>query len=147
VFKRILVPVDGSATAQRGLKVALRLAREQKARVRLVNVSQIAAGAPPAGGILVSELYNAIRRSGEDLVAKAARACKAARVPCETQVQVALAGPASDFILAQARKWRADLIVMGTHGRRGLQRLALGSDAERVVRAARAPVLLIRSPT
>jgi nucleotide-binding universal stress UspA family protein len=129
------------------LAVALRLARESKARVRLVHLAQIVAGAPPAGGILVSQLYEAIRRSGEDLVAKAARACKAARVPCETRVQVALAGPASDFILAEARKWRADLIVMGTHGRRGLQRLALGSDAERVVRAARAPVLLIRSPT
>jgi nucleotide-binding universal stress UspA family protein len=145
MFKRILVPVDGSATGAAGLKLAVRLAREGKARVRLVHLSQIVAGAPPAGGMLVSQLYNAIRASGEAVVAKAARACRSARVPCDTRLAVAMAGRASDVILEEARKWRADLIVMGTHGRRGLQRLALGSDAERVARAARVPLLLVRA--
>ena len=52
--------------------------------------------------------------------------------------------PVSDVILDEARKWRADLIVMGTHGRRGVNRLLLGSDAERVLRSAPVPVLLVR---
>jgi nucleotide-binding universal stress UspA family protein len=56
-----------------------------------------------------------------------------------------IGGPAADFIIAQAKQWPADLIVMGTHGRRGLARLAMGSDAEQVVRAMTVPVLLVRS--
>jgi nucleotide-binding universal stress UspA family protein len=54
-------------------------------------------------------------------------------------------GRAADFIVEQARKWRADLIVLGTHGRRGVRRLVMGSDAEQVIRATRVPVLLVRS--
>ena len=55
-----------------------------------------------------------------------------------------IGGAAADLILAQAKIWQPDLIVMGTHGRRGLARLALGSDAENVVRAATVPVMLVR---
>jgi nucleotide-binding universal stress UspA family protein len=51
---------------------------------------------------------------------------------------------ASDVILEAAIKWRADLIVMGTHGRRGLDRLLIGSDAERVLRSTPVPLLLVR---
>jgi nucleotide-binding universal stress UspA family protein len=54
-------------------------------------------------------------------------------------------GRAADFIVQQANKWGADLIVLGTHGRRGVKRLVMGSDAEQVVRTTRVPVLLVRS--
>ena len=53
--------------------------------------------------------------------------------------------PVADVIVREARKWKADLIVIGTHGRRGLRRVVMGSDAEQVVRSAPAPVLLIRA--
>ena len=53
-------------------------------------------------------------------------------------------GHAADIIVAQAKKWRADIIVIGTHGRRGLRRLVMGSDAEEVVRTSPVPVLLVR---
>jgi nucleotide-binding universal stress UspA family protein len=56
-----------------------------------------------------------------------------------------MAGPAAEAILRDARKWGADLIVMGTHGRRGLRRVVLGSDAEQVVRMSKVPVLLVRA--
>jgi nucleotide-binding universal stress UspA family protein len=56
-----------------------------------------------------------------------------------------IGGPAADTIVAQAQQWPADLIVMGTHGRRGFARLAMGSDAEHVVRAASVPVMLVRN--
>ena len=51
----------------------------------------------------------------------------------------------ADVIVREAQKWKADLIVIGTHGRRGLRRVVMGSDAEQVVRNAPAPVLLIRA--
>ena len=51
----------------------------------------------------------------------------------------------ADEVLSEAKKWRADLIVMGTHGRRGLRRLVLGSDAEQIVRLANVPVLLVHA--
>ena len=55
------------------------------------------------------------------------------------------ARPVSDVILNEARKWRADLIVMGAHGRRGINRLLLGSDAERVLHGVQIPVLLVKA--
>lgn len=63
------------------------------------------------------------------------------------RVSEALPGiEAADVIVEQAKKREADLIVMGTHGRRGLRRFALGSDAELVVRSSPVPVLLVRGP-
>ncbi len=53
--------------------------------------------------------------------------------------------PVADVIVREARKWKADLIVIGTHGQRGMRRVVMGSDAEQVVRNAPAPVLLIRA--
>ena len=66
-------------------------------------------------------------------------------VEAESVLLESIGGPAADPIAVQARQWPADLIVMGTHGRRGLARLALGSDAEEVVRIMPVPVLLVRS--
>ena len=65
---------------------------------------------------------------------------KASTVLLET-----LTGPAADPSIKQAKKWGADLIVLGTHGRRGVRRLLMGSDAEQVVRYAPVPVMLVRS--
>ena len=146
MFKRILVPVDGSRPAAAGLRTALGLAREQKARVMLVHLGQIVVSAPyPPNGMAAAQLYDAIKLNGEKILARAAALCKTRRVPCETRLYVAIADRAADVIVEEAKRWRADLIVMGTHGRRGLQRLALGSDAELVVRNSRVPVLLVRA--
>jgi nucleotide-binding universal stress UspA family protein len=85
-----------------------------------------------------------LRADGRKVLDKALARAEAAGVQAEA-VQVASRGsPVSDVILAQARRAKADVIVMGTHGRRGLNRLLLGSDAERVLRDARVPVLLVR---
>ena len=146
MFKRILVPVDGSIPSAAGLRTALRLAREQRAQVRLVHLAQVLPPAPYAGGMAVSELYAAVKRTGEKVLARAAAFCKSRGVTSETRLYVAMADRAADVIVEEARRWRADLIVMGTHGRRGLRRLALGSDAELVVRDAKVPVLLVRAP-
>ena len=83
---------------------------------------------------------------GERLLARAAARCKERGIRCEQALYVAMADRASGVVLKEARRWRADLVVMGTHGRRGVRRLALGSDAEQVARNARVPVLLVRVP-
>ena len=69
------------------------------------------------------------------------------RVKVDTVLLETLGHPVADLIIKQSKKWRADVIVLGTHGRRGLSRLLMGSDAEMVVREAQVPVLLVRSPS
>ncbi len=66
-------------------------------------------------------------------------------IRAKTLLRETLGGPAADSIVRDARRQRADLIVLGTHGRRGLRRMVLGSDAEAVVRTSPVPVLLVRS--
>ena len=145
MFKRILVPVDGSKASGAGLRAAIALAREQKARLRLVHLAQVVVAPPPASGFAVSELYALIKAAGAKLLQRTARQCRQRGVECDTRLYVAIAGRASRTILEEASKWRADLIVMGTHGRRGMRRFVLGSDAEQVVRASPAPVMVVRA--
>ena len=147
MYSRILVPVDGSATSLLGLKHAIGLATDEHAQLRLLNVVDESILIPavyayPSGD--TADLIDSLRVSGRKaLAAAAARAAKrgvdAERAQLESHLQ-----PVSDAILAEARKWQADLIVMGTHGRRGLNRLMLGSDAERLLRESPVPVLLVR---
>jgi nucleotide-binding universal stress UspA family protein len=67
-------------------------------------------------------------------------------VAVETVLLGARGNRVADLIVKQAKKWHADLIVLGTHGRRGVARVLMGSDAEIVVRETPVPVLLVRSP-
>jgi nucleotide-binding universal stress UspA family protein len=145
MYKRILVPVDGSDTSKRGLRAALELA-DDAASVRVVNVvdeNLIPASRPvKIGGD--REFIASLKARGEQVLkeARAAVARKRVRSDCVQR----LSGPrtVSEAILDEAAKWRADVIVMGTHGRRGLRRLLMGSDASHVLREAAVPVLLVR---
>ena len=76
---------------------------------------------------------------------KAVRADLAAGVPVDTLLMECFAQRTSEVVIAQAQTWKADLIVLGTHGRRGVGRLLMGSDAEQIVRSATVPVLLVRA--
>lgn len=148
MYQRILVPLDGSATSMRGLEEAIRIASARNARLRLLNVIDDTLLVPAAYANPVGDLGNVIDslaasgRNALELGAK--RAAKRAVQVEQAQVRAGLRA-VSDVILGEARKWRADLIVMGTHGRRGVKRLVLGSDAERVLREASVPVLLVRA--
>ena len=145
-YKRILVPIDGSASARRGLDEALLLARQNNARIRLLHVIGIFIPTPALTGKRpAKDIARILHKAGNALLAKAAARAGKHRVVAETALLEIGAGRAADAIVTQARKWRADLIVIGTHGRRGIDRLALGSDAEKVVRTAPVPVLTVRS--
>lgn len=148
-YKRILVPVDGSATSKLGLREALALAKSQGARLQLVHVVDqhyvVTSGAEM--GIYATDLLASLKQAGRRLLDNAEALVKRQGLRCSSVLLETAAGPAADRIVRQARKWGADVIVMGTHGRRGIGRLVMGSDAEQVLRTSPVPVLLVRSKT
>jgi nucleotide-binding universal stress UspA family protein len=147
MYEHILVPLDGSDAAERGLREAVNLAADRKARLRLLTVvDTLSFGAIEMSAIVsVESLIDDLRRQGDRVLAQA-QACAAERgVAAETSRGEVKGTPVADAIVEEATRHRCDLIVMGTHGRRGLRRIALGSDAELVVRASPVPVLLVRA--
>ena len=144
--RRILVPVDGSTASNVGRAQAIGLAQTEGARLRFLNVVDESLGfsSPDIGAVDMGDLLRSMRELGEKSVEQAASFAVKAGLRADTAVLPSRGRRASDVILDEARKWRADLIVMGTHGRRGFNRLLLGSDAERVLRDAPVPVLLVR---
>lgn len=145
MYKRILVPLDGSATAERGLREAMDLCAGQETKLLLLHVVDdyplLIETSSMTG---YDEMMRTLRQYGLDVLAKARKACEDASVHCETLLREVTGERVSDIIIAQAGQHACDLIVMGTHGRRGWQRLAIGSQAEAVARASPVPVLLVR---
>ena len=146
MYKRILVPIDGSETAERGLREAIGIAAAVGATIVVLNVtlesSILMEGMTMA---YYKEAAAELVRAAGVMVDQASKAVTGAGVACETAVVEATAGAAWETIVEQAVQRRCDLVVMGTHGRRGLKRLTLGSDAELVVRHAGVPVLLVNA--
>lgn len=146
-FRRILVPVDGSPTSGRALDEAIRVAQAFGARLRLVHVMdelRWVNGFEPAGAYL-DEVLPRMRQAGEKLLAEGLGKAISAHVEVDSELVIQSAGRVCDLVCDEAKRWGADLIVAGTHGRRGVDRLLVGSDAEQIVRLASVPVLLVRS--
>lgn len=145
VYQRILVPLDGSATSQRGLKEAIRLARDNGARLRLVHVlDETPALGMMEEGVDLEPYLRELTKKGRAILERAERLAGKSGVPADAVMAETAGGGVADAILRAAKKWRADVIVMGTHGRRGLRHVVLGSEAERVLRLSPLPVLLVR---
>jgi nucleotide-binding universal stress UspA family protein len=146
MYHKILVPVDGSETSTRGLNEAIRLAKIHGAELRLVHiVNEFILDVTYSPGLYPENLIESLRSGGKAILDAAQSMAQDAGVKAECVMLESIGGVPADFILAQAKDWKADLIVMGTHGRRGLLRLALGSNADLVVRGATMPVMLIRA--
>ena len=147
MYRNILVPIDGSATATQGLRQAVELAARLGSRIRLLHVLNqtpwIEPSFVPTAG---ADLFAELRRAGESMLARAREEVAAAQVEVEDRLVKALGERVGEAVVEEARRWPADLIVCGTHGRRGLSRLLLGSDAEYIVRVSPVPVLLVRTP-
>jgi nucleotide-binding universal stress UspA family protein len=146
MFKRILVAVDGSDTAERALQESIKLARDLQAQLRIVYVVDVINMSLGADFPYSPEIGEAMAKSGQEILRKAGAVASKAGIPVETGlIEVDILGQRiPEMIAADAEAWPADLIVIGTHGRRGLSRLFLGSVAEGVMRVATKPVLLIR---
>jgi nucleotide-binding universal stress UspA family protein len=141
-FKHIIVATDLDECSQPAIEVGIELAREFNAELTLVHAWEFPTY--PYGAILHlhDDLANAIQEAAQRELDVACAALKA-RLPGATAVL--REGEAWREILAAAESAHADLIVVGTHGRRGLGRALLGSVAERVVRLATVPVLTVHS--
>jgi len=152
MFRRILVPIDGSPTSNRGLDEAIGLASDQKAKICLLHVAdELGMTGEPEGVVSMPSSYmdryvELRRAAGRKLLARAETKVRKRGIEVETVLLPTLGHRVADLIIKQAKKWRADVIVLGTHGRRGLTRVVMGSDAEVVVRETPLPVLLVRSP-
>jgi len=147
VYQRILVPIDGSPTADRGLTEAIAVARLTGGSLRLLHVLDelVFVTGFETGATYLNTVLPQLRQQSEQLLAKAKQDAAAAGVGVEALGVECFARRPSDVIVEQAAAWPADLIVIGTHGRRGAARLMLGSDAEQVLRMASVPVLMLRS--
>jgi nucleotide-binding universal stress UspA family protein len=146
MFKRILVAVDGSPTADQALQEAIKLAKEHQAQLRIVHAVDIVNIYMGAEFVDPTEISDAITKSGQDILRKAEAVARQAEISVETRLIVidSLGHRVPEMIAADAEAWPADLIVICTHGRSGLSHLFLGSVAEGVIRVATKPVLLIR---
>jgi nucleotide-binding universal stress UspA family protein len=147
MYQRILVPVDGSHTSTLGLQEAVRIALDQRAHLRIISVVDELVVAQQFEGFNASELIEALRDSGKRAISNALALVRKHDLRVETSMIETMGARVSDVIVREAKKWKADLIVMGTHGRRGFNRVVVGSDAEAVLRETPVPVLMVRSPT
>jgi len=148
VFKRILVPVDGSATSDAGLKAAIGMARDSGGTLILLHVIDehvLIQTADYVGGSYYEDTIESLKDAGRKVLARACAQAQKAGVPFKSLSVETIEGGVAALILDQSRKAKADAIVMGTHGRRGLSRMVLGSDAEGVVRGASVPVVLVKA--
>jgi nucleotide-binding universal stress UspA family protein len=146
MYERILVPVDGSDAANRGLHEAIRLAKALGAELRLVHiVDDSALALNPETGIAAGPLVADFAEGGKAILEDARGIARGEGLDPSVVLHENFSGRVADLIVEEARKWRAEVIVMGTHGRRGVRHVVLGSDAEAVVQRAEVPVLLVRS--
>jgi nucleotide-binding universal stress UspA family protein len=145
MYKRILVAIDGSATSLRGLNEAIHVAKGSGAKLLLVHVlNALILETEVASTAYYQALADALRGTGWKILEHAATAVRDSGVPFEQKLIDKIGAHAAEEIIAAAKDWHADLIVLGTHGRRGLKRLVMGSDAELVLRRSPVPVLMVR---
>ena len=147
MYDRILVPLDGSATSERGFEEAVALARVMKSTLVLVHVIDAVPLAvemvPPTSW---QQVIDGLRMHGQGLLDRACQSAAKQGLASEARLIEDRAERVADILVNEARSAKCDLVVMGTHGRRGFSHVLLGSDAERVVRQCPLPVLLVRHP-
>lgn len=146
-YHQILVPVDGSPVSDAALLEAIRFAHLTGARLRLVHVVDVLQYVngfePPAS--YANEILPRMRAVGEKMLAHGRQMALDRGVAADSVLVMEAPGRLCDQIAEQARQAKADLIVVGSHGRRGIGRALLGSDAEQIVRYAPVPVLVVRA--
>ncbi len=145
MYKSILVPLDGSATADSGLHEAIGLASALEAKLILLHVlddlSMVLETSSVAG---YERILDRMRCRGQEILNKARMTAVEAGVEAETCLREVSLARIAGVVVDEAIVQSCDLIVMGTHGRHGFSRLTMGSNAESVVRSSPVPALLVR---
>ena len=145
IFGRILAAIDDSSTSEAPLREAIKLAKDLHSVLRIALVVDVVTLDGESPYQLV-EYEDSIRMTGDRLLAQSAAVAREAGIEAETvRLEIhSLRDCIAEELVGNAKAWRADLIVIGTHGRRGLSRLFVGSVAESVARIATVPVLVVR---
>ena len=148
MYKRILVAIDNSTTAQKALGEAIALARALGANLCIANAADEAPLSQHGMGlgsyIDVDKVKEEMRAASNSLLAQALAQATAAGCQAEVLAIESAERRLASMIVDAATTWNADLIVMGTHGRRGFERLLVGSVAEHVIRITTTSLMLVR---
>ena len=148
MYKRIAVAIDGSKTSDAALDEAVKLAREMGATLLLLHVCEempIAWEPDGMSMIPMDDIVKVIADAGKALLERYRKRLAGQVAALETSLVETYDGRVGNVISEEARRWKADLLVVGTHGRKGIDRLLLGNVAEGVSRSASMPVLLVRA--
>jgi nucleotide-binding universal stress UspA family protein len=140
-FQRILIAIDESELTARTVAIGADLATALHAQLALVHVLDTSLAGAPEGGMSAEATLADLQQAGQALL-QAARGQVPASVPVTA---FSREGKPAEEVVAAAQEWPADLIIIGTHGRAGLQRLLIGSTADAVVRQAPCPVLTVKA--
>jgi len=146
MYRHLLIAVDGSDASKAGLREVVRIATPDVSKLRLVHVIDSSVGKESYDpGTVGNAMVQASRDEGTAILAEAGAVLAQYDLHAECVLVESHGERVARRIVAQAREWPADLIVMGSHGRRGLARMAMGSQAAEVFRESPVPVLLIRA--
>ncbi len=140
-FRRIMIALDESALSAHAMDVGIALAAALRAEVALIYVVDPGLAYTAQAGIPPAVLLADLKREGHALLAAAVERTGGTPPPRQFLHE----GHPGREIVAAAREWEAELIVLGTHGRSGLTRVVMGSTAEEVLRHAPCPVVVVRS--
>ena len=144
-YRRILVPMDSTGTAQRGFQEALALAARLGATLVLLHAIEPVVVMPDMGTVATWQaMHDSQQALGRTLLDDAQQLATAQGIQVETVLAETGTQRVAETIVDEVAARHCDLIVMGTHGRRGMRRMLLGSDAEMVLRLSPVPVLLAR---
>jgi nucleotide-binding universal stress UspA family protein len=141
-FRQILVPVDFEGPSQEALEVAVDLALTFDAKLTVIHAWEVPVAAYAAMRYVPPDVWTAIEQAA---TAQLKSTVEHVHKRLPRAESILAKGPAAHEIVAAAARIKADLIVMGTHGRRGMSHVLLGSVAEKIVRLSPVPVLTIRS--
>jgi universal stress protein A len=138
--KTYLVPVDFSEGSDAALDHAIKLAKESRGKLLLLHVVSTAFAVPLEGGFI--DIFETLEKNARESLRKLIRRKRLRPPLCRSAIVLGV--NAAEVIAAVARKSRVAMIVMGSHGRTGFRRFVLGSVAERTLRYARCPVLIVK---
>ena len=146
MYQRILAPVDGSPTSNLGLEEAIKLAKLTGGRLRLMHVVDQMPFVMAAEGYaaMSADILGMLKDAGQKILDEARKRVEKEGVPVDGKLFESLELRLCERVVEQIEAWQADVVVIGTHGRRGVRRMLLGSDAELIVRTATVPILLVR---
>ncbi len=145
MYSHLLIATDGSPVGEKAIEQGLQAAKAFKAKVTVVKVTEMWSALDVAGRDALTRIgayEKAAAEAAADTLSKAKAAAELAGVPCET-LHVPDQGPA-EGIVHTAEEKGCDMIVMGSHGRKGLNRVLLGSQAQRVLNMTRKTVMICR---